>query len=354
MKRRIISIVILAFLIILLNLLFLSENIAEFFSVSISRYINVGLGAATSLVNFSIAEWVFLGLALSLVLGLIALVFRLITLRFFKVKKSISRFIIAVLSIVLVINLTITSGYSRKTIDEPLNLSVETLDETKIEDAARYYYSKLTALNNEVARDKDGNVAAVDFKEINDLLNAEFEKLDNKYFTGYNFKAKPVTLSKLMTYFSISGIYFPLTGEANISTICPNYQMPIIMAHELSHARGVMREDEANFLAYYICINSDNFYLQYCGYMLAFTVMINNFAINKEASAQELYNSLPEQIRTEFKNALEFYDKYDSKFLTSVSEFFNNLWLKSNKVKEGTASYSKTAARLYVLYKKNN
>lgn len=354
MKKRIAIIILLILLIILLNLLFLSQNIAEFFSVNISRYINIGLGAVTSLVDFSIAEWVFLGLIISLVLGLIVFALRLITLRFSKVKKTIFSFIITVLSLVLVISLTITSGYSRKTIDAPLNLAVEAVDDGKLKNAAEYYSAELIAANVNIQRGGDGNVLLpYTFSELSDLLNEEFNKLNNNYFTDYNFKAKPVIMSKPMTYF-ISGVYFPLTAEANVSTISPPYQLPVTMAHELSHSRGVMREDEANFLAYYICINSDNIYLKYCGLMHAAIITINNFAAENYDDAKVMFENLPEEIRTEFKNASDLYDKYDNELLTSVSEFFNNIWLKSNKVSQGTASYSDTAKRLYALYKNLN
>jgi len=43
---------------------------------------------------------------------------------------------------------------------------------------------------------------------------------------------------------------FPFTFEANVNVDIPPYQIPSTMLHELSHLRGFMREDEANFISY--------------------------------------------------------------------------------------------------------
>lgn len=340
-------------LIIILNLLFLSESIAEWFTVNISRYINIALGAVFSIFgSFSIAEWLFILAVVSAIAVVIIIIVFLFKAKFRKkAGKMALNLVSAVLFIVLTVNLTITSGYSRKPIDAPLNLKIEKLTEEKAKFAAEYFRDELVLVNDKISRDENGDIGAIDFKKLNELLNLEYKKqLDNNYFTDYNFSAKKIVLSPLLTYFSISGMYSPFTGEANISNIRPNYQLPVIMAHELAHSRGVLREDEAEFLAYYICINSESDYLRYCGLMYASNRMINTVYQTNDKAALEIRNSYPEEINVEIKNRNALYEKYDNEFLSNVGDFFNNLWLKSNKVSDGTVSYSKTAQRLYALY----
>ena len=346
-------IIILAALIIILNLLFLSQGVAEFFSVTISRFLNIAISSIFSIFGtFSITEWLFLFLIIFFIVKIVLLIINLIRLRLLKVKKSLLRLITAILFIVLLINLTMTSGYSRRTLDEPLNLTLETLDEAKLKSASLYYSEKLKNANLEIERNENGDVdLPYSFSEINELLNAEYEKLEGNFFTKHAFKAKKIILSDALISFSITGIYFPLTCEPNINTTCPPYQLPVTMAHELAHASGIMRENEANFLAYYICINSDDAYLKYCGLLYASRIMINNYAVFNETEAIDLYNNLPQDIKTEYSNASVFYQEHENEFLTSISEFFNNLWLNSNKVSDGVKSYSDTAVRLHALYK---
>jgi len=345
-------IIILAFLIVTLNLLFLSEAIAEFFSVTVSRYLNIAVSSVFSVFgNFSVAEWLFISLIIFFLVKIVLIIINLIRLRFLKVKKSLFILIYLALLIVLTINLTITSGYSRKTLDAPLNLTLEQLTEEKLKDASIYYSTELTNASLKVLRKECGDIdLPYSFSELNDLINLEYQKLESGYFTKHNFKAKKVVFSNTLISFSISGMYFPLTCEPNISTTCPPYQLPVIMAHELAHANGVMRENEANFLAYYILLNSDNEYLKYSGLMYASSVMRSNYAVFNEADAKSIYNNLPEIVKTEYSNAAVFYKEHTNDFLSSVSDFLNNIWLNSNKVPEGVKSYSNTAVRLYALY----
>ena len=78
-----------------------------------------------------------------------------------------------------------------------------------------------------------------------------------------------------MSWCNITGIFVPFTFEANVNVDVPDYSQPATMCHELSHLRGYMREDEANFIAYLACRNSENVEFQYSGAMLAF-VYANN------------------------------------------------------------------------------
>lgn len=45
--------------------------------------------------------------------------------------------------------------------------------------------------------------------------------------------------------------------------------IPVTMCHELSHLSGYMREDEANFIAFLACLQSDDPEFRYSGVYLA-------------------------------------------------------------------------------------
>ena len=47
----------------------------------------------------------------------------------------------------------------------------------------------------------------------------------------------------------------------------PYYNIPHTICHELSHLKGFMREDEANFIGYLACIGSDSPDFRYSGYL---------------------------------------------------------------------------------------
>ena len=78
-----------------------------------------------------------------------------------------------------------------------------------------------------------------------------------------------------MSYMKILGMYAPFTIEANYNANAPDFAKPFTVCHELSHLKGFMREDEANFIAYLACTGSDNVYLQYAGWVYALIYAAN-------------------------------------------------------------------------------
>ena len=59
-----------------------------------------------------------------------------------------------------------------------------------------------------------------------------------------------------MSYLDFTGFFFPFTAEANVNTDFPGALFASTIAHELSHQRGVAREQEANFTAVLACLNT--------------------------------------------------------------------------------------------------
>jgi hypothetical protein len=84
--------------------------------------------------------------------------------------------------------------------------------------------------------------------------------LSNRTLHTPKFSRFPRVLGKL----KIAGIYSPWTGETILSPTEPDFSLPFLAAHELAHAAGVAREDEANFAAYRACMAGDEGF-QYAG-----------------------------------------------------------------------------------------
>ena len=58
----------------------------------------------------------------------------------------------------------------------------------------------------------------------------------------------------------------------------PYYNIPHTICHELSHLKGFMREDEANFIGYLACIGSDSPDFRYSGYLTGWVYAGNALA----------------------------------------------------------------------------
>ena len=92
-------------------------------------------------------------------------------------------------------------------------------------------------------------------KPFGDMVD-EMMALGEEYagLSGYYPKAKPVTISWILSVQQLSGIYSPFTVEGNYNRAMTAYNIPHTICHELSHLRGFMQEEEVNFIAFLACI----------------------------------------------------------------------------------------------------
>lgn len=104
---------------------------------------------------------------------------------------------------------------------------------------------------------------------------------------------KPLMNSRLLSVQQLCGIYSPFTIEANYNREMPYYNIPHTICHELSHLKGFMREDEANFIGYLACVDSTSAYFQYSGYLTGWVYAGNALAQVDLEGYSRLYNQLP-------------------------------------------------------------
>ena len=150
---------------------------------------------------------------------------------------------------------------------------------------------------------------------------------------------KYVMLSEPMSYTHITGVYTFFTGESNININFPDYTIPFTAAHELSHQRGIARENEANFCAFLICMESDDPYIRYSAYVN----MYEYFSSPLYSASSELYYDLSAKIDNRIKQEMrafnEFFDKYEKNVAANVSSTINNTYLQIQGQEAGSKSY---------------
>ena len=72
-------------------------------------------------------------------------------------------------------------------------------------------------------------------------------------------------------------MFSPFTIEANYNQDIPDYEIPYTVCHELAHLKGWIREDEAGFIAYLACRESQEPALQYSGTLNALSYAMSAF-----------------------------------------------------------------------------
>lgn len=207
-------------------------------------------------------------------------------------------------------------------------------------EAAQYFLDDYNALAEKFERDENGCVVCpYSFRELSTLLAKEYDRLDDDYFTSYTPKVKPIVNSWLLSDMLITGITFLPVGEACVNVCAPPTSVAVTMAHELAHTKGVQREGDANLISQYVLLSSSDGYLRYCGYYDAF---FNLLSAVRLAGDHDGYMRMGAQISPLIAKEREYSRNYwaaQPDIMGKISEFFNNFYLKSNGVQNGTASY---------------
>lgn len=169
---------------------------------------------------------------------------------------------------------------------------------------------------------------------------------------GYYPQPKGLIVSEILSYQKLSGIYSPFTVEANYNQDMTDYNIPFTACHELSHLRGFMQEEEANFIAFLACNVSERTDFQYSGYLLGWIYATNAlYAADKDAW-NEVCDSLEPQVYVDLTANNTFWKSYEGT-VSKVSSKVNDTYLKANGQKDGVFSYNRLVDLLIVYYQSN-
>ncbi len=327
----------------LLVLLFrLLPGFADFFNRYISQPLRLVFGLITAILPFSLAE-------IMLILSPVLLAF-LIVLGIRKhatTWRSAGIYLLKIFSAVLVFFILFVSNFAAGYYGVALN-DESKLDLDRKNSSAEELYQTAIHLVENVNReaqnitfaDKDFSIMPYDFSDMNrKLLDAYGAFCAEHDFIGHFYsRAKPVLLSEAMSYTHITGVYSYFTGEANVNVNFPDYTLPFTAAHELAHQRGIAREDEANFIAYLVCISSEDAYIRYSGYLNMYEYVANALWKADRDLYYEARNRLDTAVRYEMIAYSNFFDQYRDSVAGEISGTVNDLYLKGNGT-EGTRSY---------------
>ncbi|MBR2721716.1 MAG: DUF3810 domain-containing protein [Clostridia bacterium] len=331
----------------------ISSPFAEWFNHHISVAGRFLLATLTSWIPFSLTELLLLLLPVTVfLLVLLAIKKYADSWRNSFVYLGILFSIVATVAILFVWNFA--AGYFAAPIEEKLGIAREKVSAEELYGTAEILRKELDAMQSEIIFLEDGaSLMPYSYSEMNGKLMDAYTVFCKKYGVVDHFSSsvKPIMLSEPMSYTHITGVYTFFTGEANLNVNFPDYTLPFTAAHELAHQRGIAREDEANFIAFLVCRESEDPYIRYSGFLNAYEYVLSALYSADYDLYAKTYGQLPRNMIEERIAYSRFFDKYRENVAADISQSTNNSYLISQGNPEGTKSYNLVVDLTVAFYK---
>jgi hypothetical protein len=321
---------------------------------SVAHAFRFVLGSITSVVSFSVAEILVFSIPLLAILAVV------ISFIYAKTARRRVRMLAVILSILMPLYplymLTLAPGYHAPTLDVRMDLSADPVSAEELRDTALWLTDEINELTPDIYFASDGaSIMPYSLDEMSEKLMLAYDKLcqKQKFLQSFNSRIKPALISVIMSHAHTTGVYSFFTGEANLNVDFPDYTLPFTAAHEFAHQRGIARENEANFVAFLVCAESDDAYIRYSGYLNLYEYVVNALYSASKDMYKDVRAQLAVRATGEMKAYSVFYDQYRESEISKVSTSINNAYLQANGTQEGTKSYG-MVVDLAVAYHKTN
>ncbi len=317
----------------------------------------------TNIFPFSVGEiMIIAGLLLIFAMAVIAIF--LIILRKKKEFRCFAKkfyyfcaYVLAVVCVVMTLNCTIMYHTT------PLSGNLSEYDReytiNELEALRNYIVEKCNEYSMKMERDSDGYI--IYNEDIQTKAKEALVNISNIYgrLSGYYPDVKHMMFSKLMCQAYMAGYYFPFSMEANCNSKMYIANYPEVYCHELAHLHGYIYEDEANFISYLACTNSEDEFFVYCGYLGVLNYVDNSYwdSIGEDVDryiSNVQINSLVYDdnifLLEETWEEVEADAIISTDIIDEVSDTFTDVSLNLNGVKDGIASYGRVVELLLEYY----
>jgi hypothetical protein len=347
---------------IVLNILSLSHRICDFYIDHFFGFWVNTYGRFSGLFSFSLGEkMLIIGTILVLVTVISAVLLLFFRKRngYRKYTRTLFKCFLAVLeAVVLIMTLNCTLLYGASSLRISDDAEKEEYTITELENLRNMLVENCNRLAEQIQRDENGY--AVYSGDMNEQAAAAMHGISEEFprLSGYYPKAKPIAASGLMSQMGICGVYYPFSMEANYNNRMYIMNVPAVLCHEYSHLKGYIFEDESNFLAYLACINSDDVFFQYSGYLSVLLYVDDSYydSVDYERYCSQIEIDanvwddtdflLPEDWETVQEDAV-----FDMETVNAMSNQMMDSSLQFFGVEDGIASYDRVTELLLEYYR---
>lgn len=322
---------------VLLAILKTNKDICEAWTRGLGQFHSLLFGVINEQLPFSITDLLILCI---IVWMIVLFIFAIINFVHKKLWQGVGKMLtiaITILSILTMYNATFEMAYNRHPLDIPLYQ--ESIPKEKYYSIVEYFVDDLNTCINELEFEENGDIKKpYSTGVLNRKLKEEYKKITSDYYGFYTPTVKNMATSFLYTWFGITGWYFAPTGEAAVNYKTTNGEKPMSYAHEMAHAKGVANEDGAQMVASYICLNSEDPYIRYSGYLNTFYSILN---MANYSNVENAYKILRNKVDNKFFSNYNYIHKFwkDNALMIKLGDAINDWYLKISGQLDGTTSY---------------
>ena len=156
----------------------------------------------------------------------------------------------------------------------------------------KYAVKNLNEVCTQVPRDKKGHIIFASKKETEKKTADAMKNISDRYarLKGYYPSIKPALCSDVLHWMDIGGYTYPYTMELTYNKYITDLYFPSLYAHESAHHQGYYQENEANFLSFLACMESDDPVLRYSAFHTIYFYIKDAYL---SALAKEYKNNTP-------------------------------------------------------------
>lgn len=364
-----------------------SSTFADAYSQYVYRVLSLGIGSVMGLLPFSVVELLLYATILFVLFDFVKQLCRAVrvgvacvhsvrvsqdaqTHLLAAVARPLLRFLghlFLILSTLLVLYVFLCGiNYHRTSFSEEAGLSV-TLDEH----GTVYDEADLIALCDYLVTEINDTEAQLDVPCIGQTMETPkpsaawlwhagrtgqraMEKLGQRYrrLSGHYPFPKPILNTWILSVQQTTGVYSPFTVEANYNRDIAYYDIPFTICHELSHLRGYMQEEEANFIGVLATIGADDLYFNYSGYVSAWVYAGNALARIDSTAFATLYARINARTRQDMLYNNAYWKQFEGK-PAEAHEQLNDAYLKMQGQATGVRSYGHVTDLMLEYFAKN-
>lgn len=337
-----------------LKLFSLKESwVEQYYTYGLYPFISKSLRVLTGWITFSIGDLAYAGAGLYLMIVL----FKALRLAFAKKVKTVLdwnlffRIIKIALSIYIVFNAFWGLNYNRQGIAYQLGLNVESYTEEDLGQILAILQQRLCYYG-----ERTDSIERIRLKEQEKLFEEgvkTYASIRNAMpFLSYDYPSLKASLySPLGHYFGFTGYYNPFTSEAQLKTSIPVFLKPFVVCHEIGHQVGYAKENEANFVSFLACRQSENIEFRYSAYFEMYLYSLRELMRKDRRGGALLFMTAHPQVQKDYASFMAYLQRTDNKIEPYISQFYDR-YLKLNNQPKGKATYNEVVAWLITYMKK--